>query len=419
MKMASIIHIFGLDNTTRDYSKIQSVLKTSAAIVSGKRLYDELAEQFEDDALPQLIAVVPLTHCITSIKECLDQGDVVVLASGDPLFFGIGRRLIHSFPGHEIRVHPALSSMQLVFARFNLPWDDAEFVSLHGRGNEHLAARLLKHPKVFLFTDPANSPSTIAEKLLEECGEGTTADVTCHVGECLGSPVERLCSGTLSEIAAMHFADPNVMILLNPTACSQSKKYPSFGLQEKEICHSRGLLTKNEVRAAAIHALRLPQDGVFWDVGAGSGSVGLEAARLFPDLHVLSIEKEEEQWQNIAQNKTKFRAWNMNLVKGDAPGALQHLPAPARVFIGGSGGNLQCILEVCAEKLLPGGIVVVNAVLEKTARLAPDILYRLGFDVEIRKIAVQRFRYPEEEKQHFNPIKIIVGSKPMQESGDE
>lgn len=417
--MASVIHLFGLENSTTEYSKIRSALQTSVAVVSGKRLYDKLSGQLQDITLPQLIPVVPLTNCIASIKEYLEEGDVVVLASGDPLFFGIGRRLLHSFPSHTICAHPAVSSMQLAFARFNIPWDDAEFVSLHGRSNERLAARLLKYSKVFLFTDPANSPNAIAEKLLAECGEDTISDISCHVGECLGSSTERLFSGGLIEIRDKCFADPNVMILLNPKAGSQSKRYPVFGLQEKEICHSRGLLTKNEVRAAAIHSLRLPQEGVFWDVGAGSGSVGLEVARLFPDINVLSIEKVEEQWQNIELNKKKFGVFNMSLVKGEAPDVLQNLPAPDRVFIGGSGGNLQLILEFCAEKLLAGGLIVVNAVIAKTATVAPETLYRLGFDVEITEIAVQRFRYPEEEKQHFNPIKIIVGHKPTQESGNE
>lgn len=417
--MASVIHVFGLDSPTRDYSKIFSALENSVAVVAGKHLYKEISGQLKDGILPQLIPVVPLTNCIASIREYLDVGNVVVLASGDPLFYGIGRRLIRSFPGHRICVHPAVSSMQLAFARFNLPWDDAEFVSLHGRSNEHLASRLLKYPKVFLLTDPVSSPNVIAGKLLAECEEDVTAGVTCYVGECLGFPEERLFSGSLAEIAKETFAAPNVMILLNPTTCLQSKKIPAFGLQEKEICHSRGLVTKNEVRAAAIHALRFPQDGIFWDVGAGSGSVGLEAARLFPGLHVLSIEKEVEQWQNIELNKKKFRVCNMNLVKGEAPDALQQLPVPARVFIGGSGGALQHILEFCAERLVAGGIIVVNAVIDRTAKLAPEILYRLGFDVEIREIAVQRFSYPEKEKQHFNPIKIIVGNKPIQESGDE
>lgn len=415
--MASVLHLIGYDGLRFDDATLRPALKGSVALVASKRLYGGLREQFPKDHLPAMIPVVPLKKCIESIRESLERGDVTVLASGDPLFFGIGRKLGLSFPDHAIRIHPALSSMQLAFARFALPWDDATFVSLHGRSNTRLAARLLKNPKTFVFTDPQNSPDAIAAQLLAECGVESRTDVSVYVAEHLGLENERLFSGNLTETAAASFVEPNVMILL--LSIPSTPPRPRFGLQEKEICHSRGLLTKNEVRAAAIHALRMPQTGVLWDVGAGSGSVGLEVARLFPDTHVLAIEKEEEQWQNIMVNRNTFAAWNLELVKGMAPLALQQLPDPARIFVGGSGGNLQQILEFCAEKLLPGGIVVVNAVIVKTARIAPEILYRCGFAVEIREIAVQRFSYPEEEKQKFNPIKIIVAVKPMLEPGDE
>jgi precorrin-6Y C5,15-methyltransferase (decarboxylating) len=334
----------------------------------------------------------------------------MVLTSGDPLFFGIGRKLTESFPDIDICIHPALSSMQLAFARFNLPWDDARWISLHGRNSINLAAQIFFYPKVFLLTDPQNSPSAIAAQLLAECGKKTTADIIIYVAEQLGSSAERLISGSVKEIAAGNFADPNVMIVLNPQA-EQMNKQPVFGLQEKEIVHSRGLLTKNEVRAAAIHALRLPRKAVVWDVGAGSGSVGLEAARLFPDLLVLAIEKEKEQWYNIEANRQKYSCWNMEIVRGEAPEALQKLPLPDRIFVGGSGGNLQQILKFCTKSLRPGGIIVVNAVIEKTAKQAPEILHSSGLEVEISEIAVQRFSYPQDNKQQFNPIKIIVGEK--------
>lgn len=415
--MASVIHLIGCNAFPFDDTTLQPALKGSVAVVASKRFYEELGKQFSDNQLPTLIPVVPLKKCIEKIRESLGKGDVTVLASGDPLFFGIGRKLSLAFPDQDIRIHPALSSMQLAFARFTLPWDDAVFVSLHGRSNDRMATRLLKNPKTFVFTDPQNSPDVIASQLLAECGGENIANVRVHVAEHLGLEKERLFSGNLKETAAASFDNPNVMILLCNLHTTPAK--PCFGLQEKEICHSRGLLTKNEVRAAAIHALRMPQTGVIWDVGAGSGSVGLELARLFPDTQVLAIEKEEEQWQNIVANRNTFAAWNLEIIKGMAPDALQGLPAPVRIFVGGSGGNLQQILEFCSGKLLSGGILVVTAVIEKTARLAPEILYKLGFKVEIREIAVQRFSYPEEEKLKFNPIKIIVAEKPMLESGDE
>ncbi|HIP38635.1 MAG TPA: precorrin-6y C5,15-methyltransferase (decarboxylating) subunit CbiE [Desulfocapsa sulfexigens] len=417
MKMASVIHIIGFDLLNPDIAGLQTSLSSSVALVASKRLYEKLQLEFPQDQLPPLLSIVPLSHCITAIQGALAKGDVTVLASGDPLFYGIARKILQAFPDSDIRITPALSSMQLAFARFNIPWDDARFVSLHGRNSEQIAAQLLCHPKVFLLTDPQNSPNKIAGRLLAECGEEETSDIFIYVAEHLGSSAERLFSGNIKETASGSFADPNVMILLNP-AFNKIEAYPKFGLQEKEIVHSRGLLTKNEVRAAVIHALRLSGKSVLWDVGAGSGSVGLEAACLFPDMQVLSIEKDKEQWRNIEANRKRFSAWNMELIRGQAPEALQNLPSPARVFVGGSGGNLEQILEACTDYLLPGGIIVVNAVIEKTAKLAPEILYNLGLNVELKKIAVQRFSYPANEKQEFNPIKIIVGQKSMNKSGE-
>lgn len=233
------------------------------------------------------------------------------------------------------------------------------------------------------------------------------------MAEHLGFETERLVSGSPEEIAAQAFVDPNVMILVNRAPFLAAE--PAFGLQESEISHSRGLITKNEVRAASIHSLRLSREGVLWDVGAGSGAVGLEVARLFPGIRVLAVEKEEEQWHNILANRDDFGAWNLELVKGMAPEALHPLPDPTRVFVGGSGGNLKEILDLCAARLQPGGIIVVNAVIEKTAAQAPEILHGNGLEVEIRELGVQRYSYPEGERLQYNPIKIIVGKKQIQE----
>lgn len=417
--MGPVIHIVGFDHGRPDYGKIQSFLTTSVALVAGRSICDRLLARFSEESLGRLIPVVPLASCVVAIAEALTDGDVLVLASGDPLFFGIGRRLLKSFARDTIQFHPELSSMQLAFARFRLPWEDAEFISLHGRTVGQLATRLLRRPKVFLLTDALHSPNAIATQLLAESESEMLSGLTLHVAECLGSPEERLRSGSLSQIAGQHFVEPNVMILLNPRANERPDDLPLFGLREEEISHSRGLLTKNEVRAAALHALRLPRHGVLWDVGAGSGSVGLEVARLFPGITVFSVEKEGEQCHNIRCNKRKFGVWNMNLVQGTAPDVLQGLPIPDRIFVGGSGGNLREILLFCASRLALGGSIVLNAVIEKTARSGPEILYDLGFEVEIKEVSVQRIRYPSLEVEPFNPITIIIGSKLMQEIADE
>jgi precorrin-6Y C5,15-methyltransferase (decarboxylating) len=368
------------------------------------------------DALPPLIPLVPLAKGLQKIEEALQKGDVTLLASGDPLFYGIGRKLMENFPEQEIQFYPALSSMQLCFSRFGIPWDDARTVSLHGRKENLLAAKLLGSPKVFVFTDPENSPDCIAKQLLKECGKEATSRTVVHVAENIGNLSERLFEGSLLETKLEKFRNPNVMILLNGR--NKTAVVEPFGLTETHIRHSRGLITKSEVRAAVIHSLSLPETGVMWDVGAGSGSIGLECARLFPNLHVLAIEKEEEQWQNIEANRNKFKTWNLQLIQGDAPSALVSLAKPDRIFIGGSGGNLEKILEFCSKELFPGGTVVVNAVIAKTAKMAPKILHQLGLKVEIKTVVVSRRQYPHGDMEQFNSIDIIVAKKERNRSYD-
>ncbi len=412
--MATVLHVRGVAEQDGKTSLQASDFDGSVAIVATKRLYKSILATVAADDLPPLIPLVPLAKSLQKIEESLKRGDVTLLASGDPLFYGIGRKLMEVFPKQKIQFYPALSSMQLCFARFGIPWDDAKIVSLHGRNENLLAAKLLGSPKVFLFTDPEKSPDSIAKRLLEECAKEDTSHTTVYVAENIGNLSERLFEGSLLGTAAEEFRDPNVMILLNSKKSSPVAE--PFGLAEDDIQHSRGLITKSEVRAAVIHALSLPETGVLWDVGAGSGSVGLECARLFPELHVQAIEKEKEQWNNIEANRSTYKTWNLQLIQGAAPSALESLPRPNRIFVGGSGGNLEGILKCCAKHLFPGGVIVVNAVIAKTAELAPRVLHDLGLKVDIKTVAVGRRAYPHGDRQQFNSIDIVVAKKEKQES---
>lgn len=406
------VHLIGVESSGlfSDTSIIE-LIRNCRALVLSKRHRALLSPLLDDLSAVRLIPIAPVQEALVQAARELMHGDVVVLASGDPLFFGIGRTLLHFFGPARIAIHPALSSMQLAFARFKIPWDDAGFLSLHGRETKNLAASILTHDKVFLFTDRHSTPDRIAGSLLTECGSGIDAEYIIHVAENIGMADERLHTGTLSEIAKQSFGPLNVMILMKTKASTSSSMAPCFGLSEDEITHSRGLITKNEVRAASLHDLRLPRQGVLWDVGAGSGAVGLEAARLFPELQVFAVEREEEQIINIQKNRKEFRTWNLQLVHGSAPDALAGLPAPDRVFIGGSSGQLRAIIGHAAERLSPGGRMVVNAVLEKTAQEAPQYLHEHGLQVTLSEIKVTRRNYPDQGSQVMHPITIIVGHK--------
>lgn len=417
------IYLLGVESSGGLSAKSLACIKNCRALVLSRRHQDMLAPILDDLEAMTMISIAPVRGALQQAEQALTCGDVAILATGDPLFFGIGRTLLDFFGPERLLIFPALSSMQLAFSRFKIPWDDARFLSLHGSPPNQdanpfscpLSPLLLNRDKLFLFTDHRSSPDRISQTLLEECGMAINSDYLVHVAENLGVAEERLHTGTFAEMAARTFGPLTVMIIIKTTP---SNPLCGFGLIEDEITHSRGLITKNEVRAATLHALKLPSHGVFWDIGGGSGAISLEAARLYPALQVVTVEREDEQIANIQQNRQRFRAWNLQGIQGSAPEILTSLPDPDRVFIGGSGGHLCAIIEYATRRMRPGGLIVVNAVLEKTAHDAPRFLHENGWCVTTSEIKVTRRRYPqatdgpvsrEPESQTLHPITIIVG----------
>lgn len=359
---------------------------------------------------PATRSISPLAEGLATIREGLKSGDVGVLAGGDPLFFGIGRRLLAEFGPHQVEIHPALSAMQEAMARFRLPWDDARLLSLHGRKEGHVAGLLLAQPKTVVLTDKQNSPDRLARRLgdylrMIEARELLTG---CRVlvAENLGGEAERLFDGTLEEAADRGFADLNLLCLLAP----REKREEQFGLTEGEIVHSRGLITKDEVRAVSLHALRLPGCGVFWDVGAGSGAMAVEAARLHPDLTIFAVEQRQEELTNIKANIRRHGCYNVVPVAGAAPDVLAALPEPERVFIGGHGGRLADIIAEAARRLPPAGRLVVNGVTRKTVAAAPRLMTAAGLTLRVSAMEVTRSEQAR-EPVIFNQIHVMTGSK--------
>jgi len=384
----------------------QTLLQSCAAVVVSRR-HQPLVAGWDC----RRIDMTPMTAMLTQVAEALPTGKVAVLASGDPLFYGVGRALIERFGAERVQVHPALSAVQLACARFRIPWDDLTLLSLHGRSGQDISGRVLGHAKVMLFTDLHNSPDRVAASLLtalSACDDQQRIEtIRLRVAENLGLADERLTSGSLAEIAGQTFAPLNMLLVEQPSLPETIR----FGLRENEILHSRGLITKDEVRAATLHRLRLPANGVFWDIGGGSGSVSLEAARLNPELAVHTVEKNPEALQNIRANIKKYGTYNIHLISGEAPEALAGLPAPDRIFIGGSGQRLEAIIEATVAQLTEGGRIVINAVLKTTETTALQCLQRLHLKVTSSTLAVTRREYPGGATRIFNPITLITGDK--------
>ncbi len=354
-------------------------------------------------------SIAPIGECFAKIRSHANSPGVILLTSGDPLFYGIGKRLQEEFCAWEVRFFPAISYMQSCFSHFGIPWDDAEFLSLHGRPLVSINEKLCC-PKLFIYTDPENTPDRIAQHLKIWLGKAQRETRKLLIGECLGSKNQHFTEGSIEEISTRSFKQPNCMIVIDKRG-EELEDAPRFGLAESEITHSRGLITKSEVRAAVIHRLCLPETGIFWDVGAGSGSISLEASRLYRSLNVFAVEKEEEQLANIQANMARYRSDNVRIIQGEAPEALHQLPPPDSVFVGGSGGRLEEILSFLNAAVKDTTRIVITAVLEETARRAPEILHSYDFNVDISLIQVARFSYPEKSVTQFNPIHIIKARK--------
>ncbi len=414
------ILLFGISGTKLEPKQLQR-LKGCRALVASERHHELLGNKLKDI---QRIAITPIEEMIFELAVALQDGDVAVLASGDPLFFGIGKILIERFGPELIQIFPALSAVQLACARFKVPWDDLTLVSLHGRAPEQLASKMLSTPKVMVFTDPQRSPARIASDLLTLLKEHEDTErirrLRVRVAENLGLREERLWQGTLEEATQQIFAPLNMLLLEQEQPEDEEEPQAGtdciFGLQEDEISHARGLITKDEIRAVILHRLRLPTEGVFWDVGGGSGSISIEAARLCPNLSVYIVEQKEEGWHNIRTNIVRYGLYNIILVRGQAPDVFSKLPSPDRAFIGGSRGLLAEIIAPCAQRLAKGGRLIVSAVLQNTAEQTPLLMAANGLEVDSRTISItrQQKEYGDDGQLsalRLNPITIITGKK--------
>lgn len=357
-------------------------------------------------------AVTPLRDTLHTIKETLPTGNVVVLGSGDPLFYGIGSTLLKSFAQTSLVFYPALTAIQRASALFKTSWHDANIISLHGRTHPHLAGLFLSQHKSLVLTDGTNTPTKIAGeiadylKLIE--AEELAKNMQCMVAENIGTDKEQVFVGSLDETREKtDFSPLNVFCFIHK---KQDEPSSIFGLSEQEIQHSRGLITKNAVRAACIHSLSLPRTGILWDIGGGSGSISIEAARIAPELIIYCVEQKDEEIANIKANIRRFGCYNIIPAHGNAAEIMTHLPDPDRVFVGGSGGKLEKIVKTSAEKLPQMGRIVVNSVLEKTAQQAPLFMQKNMLEVQSSTVSVCREKGTEHEQQ-LNPITITTGLK--------
>lgn len=342
---------------------------------------------------------------------------VVVLASGDPLFYGIAGFIAKKAGTQAVSIHPHLSSLQLAFAKMGESWHDAVLESVHGRPIKGFAQRIDGKAKIAVLTDEENSPAAIARYLLEYGMD----EYGAFVAENLGGEDEKYGWWTLADMANAEFAPLNIVVLRRRQDAPPSRH--GFGFEDCEF-HQRkpdkGLITKKEVRVLSLAELKLKPDSIVWDIGAGSGSVAVECARLAPYGQVFALEKNEGDLVNIENNCRKFRV-DFTVIHAKAPVGLDGLPDPDAVFIGGSGGELRELIRICCMRLKEGGRIVVNAATIETLSATQSALCEEGFATSIGLVQISRSK-PILEMTRFeglNPIYVITGFKETAEEREQ
>jgi precorrin-6Y C5,15-methyltransferase (decarboxylating) len=370
----------------------------------------------------------PIADLLDEAASLLERGKkLAVLTGGDPLFYSIGVSFMERFGAETFRVYPGVSSLQLAAAELGIPWGNVATVSAHGRKNLlPLAHAAMRGGPVCLLTDETNTPGAAARFLAER---GLTA-FAVRVAANLGGEDAFFWRGSLAEAADRPFPNPAVIFFL-PDPSLPAPRPVCPGQPEAAFAHEGSLITKWPVRAAALAALRIEPRHVVWDLGAGSGSLAVEAASLARNGRVIAVEREEARIRHIEENRRRFGAANLDILHAamplcleegyaDAGGSAFHgdgLPPPDRIFIGGGlGSNAEeaaRLIRLAWRRLLPGGRMAASCVLLENLALARDTMGALDKAAEVTLIQAAS-TVPLGSGAHLrglNPVFLIAAQK--------
>ena len=371
----------------------RAAIDCAELLIGSKRLLEEYGgekAQIEAVAAPAISAALHGAHA----------EHVCVLFSGDNGFYSGARLLLPELADCEVRVIPGISSAQLLAARLQRPWQEWLLCSAHGVDCDVVAA-VCKGQPVFFLTGGKVGPAEICRELCE-AGLGF---LKAFVGENLGTRDEQIRSGTAAELSKQRFSP--LSVLLAEPAPRHDRRTP--GIPDTEFLRTPKVpMTKQEVRAAILAELAVTPEDVCWDIGTGTGSAAIELA--LSCRAVYSVERENAALNIAAQNRERFGAWNLSLVKGEAPGALSELPKPDAVFVGGSGGKLDEILNAI-HAANPAARICVSAITIEGLHNSYTVLRKLGFETEVTQLSVSRSKPAGNLTLMLaqNPVWLITG----------
>jgi precorrin-6Y C5,15-methyltransferase (decarboxylating) len=397
------VHIIGVapEGASSLLPEARRLVDGAEMVFGGRRLL----QMFPSLSGEKIIIKSNLAEVASLIKRNLGRKRMVVLASGDPNFYGIASYLVAKLGKNVFEIMPNVSAMQLAFARIRESWEDAVFVSVHSRPIADIVETVRLNDKLGIFTDGKHTPAAIARVLLEHGVDGYRA----YVCQNLGGEDEKVVKTDLPNLVKMKFSPLNIVILLR----EKSKTGPRqmLGIPEASFHRRDGLITKQEVRAVSLAKLALAENGIVWDIGAGSGAVSIEASFIARKGHVFAIEKNQKDVTIIKKNLRKFNMPNVEVVHAFAPDGLNNLPDPTAVFIGGSGGRMEEILDLVSRRLKPGGRIVINIVALENLSAAVNALKARGFVPEVSLINIARSTKVLEltRFEALNPVFVVTG----------
>ncbi len=320
---------------------------------------------------------------------------ITVVATGDPLFYGIGKYISENYPGNEIEIIPEVSSMQVALSRIAMDSSAIYTVSLHGRNIQGLAQKIRNKYKIVIFTDTVNTPSTIADYMIRF---GLTS-YRAHVFENMGYSNEKSGSYSIEELKGREFDPLNIMIL------TAESEYKISMPDDSGFTKRNGNITKKEVRDISLSDLDIDKNTILWDIGSGSGSLAIAASFTDTEGEIYAIEKDAELCKNI-QSNMEMSGCDIKIINGIAPEILHQLPDPDAIFIGGSSGQIREIMDYSYKRLKIDGRMVINLTTIENFQRAMDYIKSMKLKADISQINISKLT-PVSKYTRFVPMDQI------------
>lgn len=405
------VSVIGMGMSFQDLTgRHLDIISSSDVLIGGSRHLD----CFPDFKGEKIEITRNLKEIAAFILNHQTDKKITVLASGDPLFYGIGSYLAQKLGRENMVVFPNVSTVAAAFACIGEPWQDAALISLHGRDITVLHVEKIRTAeKAAVLTDRKNTPV----RILSELEKAGVHDFKPCVIERIGEPDQGITFLSADDRELKAFKEPNILLLLKENDKKKDLVTENaqihIGMPEDSFDHQKGLITKPEVRAVSLSKLKLESSSILWDLGAGSGSISIEAGVFIQTGKIFAVEKNPDRIRDIESNTAKFCASAVTAVHAELPRGLETLPAPDRVFIGGGGRYLEQIVEQSAGYLKKKGIMVINTVLLDNVAKIIKTLDTLNFSTEIVQIQVNcGHKMPWNLMlKSYNPVFIISGEK--------